>query len=246
MFKNKIILITGASRGIGAGILMAFAEQGAVVIGTATTEQGAEKIRHQLKEKNYSGTGIIVDVTSQTSIDQALENIRGQFGSVQILINNAGITRDNLFLRMKEEEWQQVIDANLSGVFRVTKACVRDMLKARGGKIISIGSVVGYTGNAGQVNYSATKAALMGFTKSLALEIGSRQITVNCVAPGLIATDMTDVISAEQKAQWAEKIPLGREGLVEDVAQAVLFLASEHANYITGQTLHVNGGLYMS
>lgn len=244
MLSEKIILITGASRGIGASILEAFAKENAIVIGTATTEQGAENIQAKLSTYQAKGMGLVLDVTSQISIDQALETVRSQWGSIQILINNAGITRDNLFLRMKEEEWQQVLDANLSGVFRMTKACVRDMLKARFGKIISIGSVIGSTGNAGQANYAAAKAGMIGFTKSLALEVGSRNITVNCVAPGFIATDMTEGFTQDQKSQLLARIPLGREGLASEVAQAVLFLAQ--AEYITGQTLHVNGGLLMA
>lgn len=243
MIADKIVLVTGASRGIGAGILEMFAKENAIVIGTATTQAGVCKIDEVLTKKNARGMGLILDVTSQTSIDQALETIRNQWGSIQILINNAGITRDNLFLRMKEEEWHQVLDANLSGIFRMTKACVRDMLKARFGKIISIGSVIGSTGNAGQVNYAAAKAGIMGLTKSLALELGSRNITVNCVAPGFIATDMTDGFTQDQKSELLSRIPLGREGLVSEVAQAVLFLAN--ADYITGQTLHINGGLFM-
>ncbi len=246
--KTKIALVTGASRGIGRGIAQALARKGAIVIGTATTEEGAEQISQALQAAGYEGCGMVLNVTSQASIDQAIQAIKERFGVITILVNNAAITQDNLFLRMKEDEWLRVLDTDLHSIYRITKACIRDMLKARWGRIISIGSVVGSTGNPGQANYAAAKAGLIGFTKSLALEVGSetREITANVVSPGYIATDMTNVLTEEQRQAIFQRIPMQRIGSTDDIAAAVVFLASPAAGYITGQTLHINGGLYMN
>lgn len=246
MSEVKIALVTGASRGIGQGIAFALAKAGMTVIGTATTQEGADRITQLLQGQQFSGVGMMLNVTSQESIDNVLGAIKERFGAVNVLVNNAAVTQDNLFMRMKDEEWDQVLDTDLSSVFRLTKGCVRDMLKARWGRIINIGSVVGTTGNPGQANYCAAKAGVLGLTKAIALEIGSRNITVNTVAPGFIATDMTDALNDEQREAIFQRIPMQRMGSVEDIAAAVLFLASESAGYITGQTLHVNGGMYMS
>jgi 3-oxoacyl-[acyl-carrier protein] reductase len=246
LLVDKLALVTGASRGIGNGILLALAREGAKVIGTATTEEGANRIREALKNEGLQGSGMVLDVTSPSSLKDLMTAIKSEFGEVQILVNNAAITQDNLFLRMKEEEWSQVLETDLTAVFRVSKACIRDMLKARFGRIINIGSVVGSLGNPGQANYCAAKAGMVGLTKSLALEVGSRDITINTVAPGFIATDMTDALTEEQKQAIFERIPMQRLGTVEDIARAVVFLASPWASYITGQTLHVNGGMYMN
>lgn len=245
VLKNKIALVTGASRGIGRGIAEAFIREGATVIGTATTEEGADQISRMINETNKQGCGMVLNVTSQSSVDDTLSAIKERFGPVTILVNNAAVTQDNLFLRMKEEEWLQVLDTDLHAIYRVTKACIRDMLKAKWGRIISIGSVVGSTGNPGQANYAAAKAGVIGFTKAVALELGSRDITANVVSPGYIATDMTNSLSDEQREAIFQHIPMQRIGAVEDVAAAVVFLASPDAGYITGQTLHVNGGMYM-
>lgn len=242
---NKIALVTGASRGIGQGIAMALGKAGAQVIGTATTEEGANKISEFFRENNISGCGMVLNVADINSIETTLAAIKEKFGMPSILVNNAAVTQDNLFLRMKEDEWEKVIATNLTSVFRLTKACMRDMLKARWGRIISIGSVVGSTGNPGQANYCAAKAGVVGFTKSLAQEVGSRNITVNVVAPGFIDTDMTKALPEEQRKILFERIPLQRLGQPEDIASAVLFLASDAASYITGQTLHINGGMFM-
>ncbi|MFZ2314064.1 MAG: 3-oxoacyl-ACP reductase FabG [Gammaproteobacteria bacterium] len=244
--KNKIALVTGASRGIGQGISFALGQAGATVIGTATTQEGADRITQALKEKNINGCGQMLNVTSQESIDALLKTIKETYGVINILVNNAAITQDNIFLRMKEEEWLQVLDTNLTSVFRLSKACVRDMLKARWGRVINIGSVVGSTGNPGQANYCATKAGVVGFSKALALEVGSRDITINTVAPGFISTDMTNALTDDQREAIFQKIPMQRLGTIDDIAGAVLFLASESAGYITGQTIHVNGGMYMN
>lgn len=244
--KDKIALVTGASRGIGQGIALALARQGATVIGTATTQAGADKITQAFQNENMAGTGMVLNVTSQESVETLLPKIKEQFGPVAILVNNAAITQDNLFLRMKEDEWFQVIETNLNSIYRLSKACIRDMLKARWGRIISIGSVVGSIGNPGQANYAAAKAGVVGFSKALALEVGSRDITVNTVAPGFIATDMTNALTDEQRDAIFQRIPMQRLGSVEDIAAAVLFLASQGAGYITGQTLHVNGGMHMN
>lgn len=240
---NQVALITGASRGIGRAILDAFAQAGATVIGTATSDSGAEAISHYIAEKGYQGSGKKLLVNDNDAIEALIKDIAAEFSPVAILVNNAGITHDNLLMRMKPEEWDKVIDTNLSSVYRLSKAVLRDMMKARCGRIINITSVVGIMGNAGQTNYAATKAGLIGFSKSLAREVGSRGITVNCVAPGFIQTDMTDKLPEEQKAQLAAQIPLAKLGRVEDIAEAVLFLAQ--ADYITGETINVNGGMYM-
>jgi 3-oxoacyl-[acyl-carrier protein] reductase len=245
MSENKIALVTGATRGIGKSIALALAKQGAMVIGTATTEAGAETIRAYWQAAGFSGTGLVLDVTNADSIKQVLDNILEQFGAPQILVNNAGITRDNLLMRMKDQEWDDVINTNLSAVFHLTKACIRAMVKARWGRIISISSVVGSMGSPGQANYAAAKAGLIGFNRSLAQEIASRGITANIVAPGYISTDMTDALTEEQKSQILSRIPMQSIGQPEDVANAVAFLASDAAAYITGETLHVNGGMFM-
>jgi 3-oxoacyl-[acyl-carrier protein] reductase len=246
ILKGQIALVTGASRGIGQAIALELGRQGAQVIGTATSNDGAEKISAALKEKGVAGKGMTLDVNSAESIAAALSEIEKSSGAPTILVNNAGITRDNLLLRMSEEEWDAILDTNLKSVYRMSKACLRAMTKARGGRIISISSVVGAIGNAGQVNYAAAKAGLIGFTKALAREVGSRNITVNAVAPGFIDTDMTRALPEAQKEALLKQIPLGRLGLAEEVAAAVAFLASPQAGYITGTTLHVNGGMYMN
>lgn len=244
--KGRTALVTGASRGIGLAIALGLGREGAVVIGTATTQQGADNISSQFENAGISGEGILLNVADQESIDAALAYTKEKYGMPTILVNNAAVTQDNLLLRMKDEEWAKVIDTNLSSIYRLSKACLRDMLKARWGRIISISSVVGATGNPGQVNYAAAKAGLIGFTKSLAQEVGSRDITVNAVAPGFIDTDMTRHLPEEQRVILMEKIPIQRLGQPEDIANAVTFLASDAASYITGQTLHVNGGMYMA
>jgi 3-oxoacyl-[acyl-carrier protein] reductase len=244
--QGKVALITGASRGIGQAIAQSLGNEGAIVIGTATTEEGASKITQTLKSAHLSGSGIVLNVADQSSIEAAISWIKENYGMPSILVNNAAITQDNLLLRMKEEEWTAVIETNLNSIFRVTKACLRDMLKARFGRIINISSVVGSVGNPGQVNYAAAKAGLIGFTKSLAQEVGSRDITVNAVAPGFIETDMTRRLSEEQRQLLLQRIPMQRLGQVDDIASAVVFLASNSAGYISGQTLHVNGGMYMA
>jgi 3-oxoacyl-[acyl-carrier protein] reductase len=244
--KNKIVLVTGASRGIGNGIALALGREGAIVIGTATTQEGADKISQAFEQHQVQGCGMALNVTDPESISSLITNIKEKFGPVSILVNNAAITNDNLFLRMKEDEWMNVIETDLSSIFRLSKACMRDMLKARWGRIINIGSVVGSIGNPGQANYCAAKAGVIGLSKSLALEVGSRDITINTVAPGFVTTDMTNALTDEQKETIFQKIPMQKLGTVNDIAAAVLFLASESAGYITGQTLHVNGGLYMN
>lgn len=244
--QNRIALVTGASRGIGKAIAWHLAAQGAIVIGTATSEAGAASISDELARAGFQGVGMVLDVSQSASVDHALHQIDQHFGVPLILVNNAGITRDNLMLRMKEDDWDQVINTNLGALFRLSKACLKGMMRERYGRIINIGSVVGSTGNAGQVNYAAAKAGLEGFTKSLAREVGSRHITVNAVAPGFIATDMTHGLSAEQREMMLKQIPLGSLGRPEDIAHAVGFLASDAAEYITGHTLHVNGGMYMA
>lgn len=246
LIKNKISLVTGASRGIGKGIAKALGEAGATVIGTATTKEGAQSIREYLQSDHLSGDGMVLNVKDASAIEAVCREIKDRFGPVEILVNNAAITADNLLMRMREEEWQQVIDTNLTAIFRLTKTCIRDMLKAKSGRIISISSVVGTTGNPGQANYSAAKAGVEAFSKSLALEVGSRNITVNTIAPGFIDTDMTRELSEEQKESIFSRIPLRRAGTPQDIAALVVFLASEYGNYITGQTLHVNGGMYMN
>ena len=244
--ENEIAFVSGASRGIGKEIALALGAQGATVIGTATSENGAENISNYLKENDIKGQGMVMDVTDQDSITDTVKAIAEGFGTPSILINNAGITRDNLVMRMKDAEWDDIMDTNLSSIFRVSKACLRGMMKAKKGRIISIASVVGLTGNAGQANYSAAKAGVIGFSKSLAREIGSRGITVNVVAPGFIDTDMTRALPEEQRNALLGQIPLGRLGSAAEIAHAVVFLASPTASYINGETLHVNGGMHMS
>ena len=241
--SKRVALVTGASRGIGAAIARRLAEQGLQVVGTATSEAGAERITEVLKE--WGGRGIAMDVTDGESVAAGLQSIQDQEGPIEVLVNNAGITRDNLFMRMKDEEWDAIIDTNLSAAVRLTQRLLKGMMKLRRGRIILIGSVVGSTGNAGQTNYAAAKAGLAGFARSLAREVGSRNITVNTVAPGFIDTDMTRELGDETKEHLLGQIPLGRLGAADEIAAAVGFLASEEAGYITGETLHVNGGMFM-
>lgn len=243
--QGKIALVTGASRGIGAAIADLLGEQGATVIGTATSDTGAAAISARFEAKGIAGKGLALNVNDAEAVESAVKAIGAEFGAPTILVNNAGITRDNLMLRMKEDEWSDVINTNLTAVFRVSKACLRGMTKARWGRIINISSVVGSMGNAGQTNYSATKAGVEGFTRSLAREIGARGITVNAVAPGFIDTDMTKELPEAQREALQTQIPAARLGQPEEIAAAVAFLASEAAGYITGDTLHVNGGMYM-
>lgn len=242
--SNKVALVTGASRGIGAAIAEALATAGATVVGTATSPAGAEAINQRLAAQG--GRGLVLDVSDPDSIATALEEMKASTGMPDILVNNAGITRDNLLMRMKDDEWQQVLDTDLSSVFRLSKACLRPMMKKRAGRIISIGSVIGAMGNAGQANYAAAKAGLVGFSKSLAREIGSRGITVNVIAPGYIVTDMTRSLPLEQQEKLQSQVPLQRLGSPADIANAVLFLASDMGDYITGETIHVNGGMHMA
>jgi 3-oxoacyl-[acyl-carrier protein] reductase len=244
--EHEVILVTGASRGIGLAIALELGRQGATVVGTATSNDGAGKISDALKADNLKGQGVVLNVTDQGSIDTALEEIQNAWGAPTVLVNNAGITRDNLLMRMKDEEWDAIMDTNLKSLFRMSKAVLRGMTKARKGRIISISSIVGSSGNAGQCNYAAAKAGVIGFTKSLAREVGSRNITVNAVAPGFIDTDMTRALADVQRQALLAQIPLGRLGLAEEIADAVAFLASPRAAYITGTTLHVNGGMYMN
>lgn len=243
--ENQIALVTGASRGIGKAIALELGKQGAVVIGTATSESGAEAISNYMTENGVKGSGLALNVTSQESIDALMAQIGADFGTPTILVNNAGITRDNLLMRMKDDEWDDIMETNLKSVFRMSKACLRGMMKARQGRVINIASVVGETGNPGQTNYSAAKAGIFGFTKSMAREVASRGITVNAVAPGFIDTDMTKVLPEEQKEALMKQVPLGRLGKPEEIAAAVSFLASPGAAYITGFTVDVNGGMYM-
>jgi 3-oxoacyl-[acyl-carrier protein] reductase len=245
MLENELALVTGASRGIGHAIALALAGAGAQVIGTSTTAEGAATLTEALKSKGYKGRGAVLDVGSPASIDAVVAELDGAEGLPTLLVNNAAITRDMLLLRMKAEDWDAVLNTNLTSVFRLSKACLRGMMRQRRGRIINISSVVGLTGNPGQANYSAAKAGLLGFTKSLAREVASRGITVNTVAPGFIDTDMTRALNDEQRAGLLAQIPVGRLGSAEDIAAAVLFLASPSAGYITGETLHVNGGMYM-
>jgi len=246
LLESEIALVTGATRGIGRAIVLALGRAGATAIGTATTADGATSISHYLGTEHIRGRGLVLDVAEPHSVEEVMRAVSTEFGDPTILVNNAGITRDNLLLRMQEDDWQAVINTDLSSVFRLSKACVRGMMKARHGRIINISSVVGVTGNPGQANYSAAKAGILGFTKALAREIGSRNITVNTVAPGFIDTDMTRTLSEPQREALLDQIPLGRLGTPEDIAQAVLFLASPGAAYVTGETLHVNGGMYMA
>ncbi|NLS53942.1 3-oxoacyl-ACP reductase FabG [Hafnia alvei] len=241
-FEEKIALVTGASRGIGRAIAETLVARGARVIGTATSDKGAEDISAYLGE---NGKGLNLNVVDSASIDAVLSTIRAEFGEIDILVNNAGITRDNLLMRMKDDEWQDILDTNLTSVFRLSKAVLRAMMKKRCGRIITIGSVVGTMGNAGQANYAAAKAGLIGFSKSLAREVASRGITVNVVAPGFIETDMTRSLTEEQRKDILAQVPANRLGDAKEIANAVAFLASDEASYITGETLHVNGGMYM-
>ena len=242
---GRIALVTGASRGIGRAIAHALGLQGAIVIGTATSQAGADAITERLQTGGLKGRGLVLDVREASSVTALFSQLADSEGAPRILVNNAGITRDNLLMRMKEEEWDQVVSANLSSVYRVCKAALRGMIKAGGGRIINITSVVGLTGNPGQVNYSAAKAGIIGFSKSLAKEVASRNITVNTIAPGFIATDMTAGLDGEQKAALLEQIPSAKLGAPEDVAAAVIYLASDAAAYVTGETLNINGGLSM-
>ena len=244
MLDGKIVLVTGASRGIGQAIAFTLGGAGATVIGTATSENGTDKISKTFSDNNILGKGMKLNVTDNDQITDLLKAVSEKFGSIDILINNAGITRDNILVRMKEEEWDEIINTNLTSIYKMSKAVLRSMIKKKTGRIISITSVVGAMGNAGQTNYAAAKAGIMGFTKSLAREVGIRGITVNAVAPGFIQTDMTDALPEDQKDELAAQIPMGRLGTVNEVAQAVLFLAGDSGAYITAQTLHVNGGMY--
>ena len=244
MLTGKLVLVTGASRGIGQAIALTLGGAGATVVGTATTNNGANSISKQFKDSNITGQGMILNVTDNNSIVELMSDISNQYGTIDILINNAGITRDNILMRMKQEEWDEIIDTNLTSVFKMSKAVLRGMMKKKAGRIISITSVVGAMGNSGQANYAAAKAGIVGFTKSLAREVGSRGITVNAVAPGFIQTDMTDALPKEQKEVLASQIPMGRLGSVDEIGQTVLFLAGDGGSYITAQTLHVNGGMY--
>ena len=246
MLKNQVALVTGASRGIGAAVAHVLGKQGASIIGTATTQAGADKITEALKAAGLSGMGLMLDVNDAAQVESTLKTITEKYGDVSILVNNAGITRDTLLMRMKDDDWDAVISTNLSSIYRMSQAVLRPMMKVRTGRIISISSVVGHMGNAGQTNYAAAKAGMTGFTKSLASEVGSRGITVNCVAPGFIDTDMTAELPEAVKTKMLERIPVGRLGNVQEIAATVAFLASQNAAYITGETIHVNGGMYMA
>lgn len=243
---GKIALVTGASRGIGRAIALKLARQGAYVLGTATSETGAQAINAYFENEQLPGRGLVLDVTNGEQINQLMDLLAEQNQSPSILVNNAGITSDNLLLRMEDDEWYNVIETNLNSIYRMSKACIKTMFRARWGRIISIGSVVGSSGNSGQTNYTAAKAGLLGFSRSLAQEIGSRGITVNVVSPGFILTDMTDALPDMIRDELLKRIPLRKMGEVEDIAEAVAFLASDSAKYITGETIHVNGGMYMN
>jgi 3-oxoacyl-[acyl-carrier protein] reductase len=242
ILQGQVALVTGASRGIGAAIAATLGDAGATVIGTATSAAGATAIGAALGDR---GRGMVLDIASEESVQSVIKDIQGAEGAVTVLVNNAGITRDNLLLRMKAEEWDDVLSTNLSGVYRVSKACLRGMMKAKRGRMINISSVIGIMGNPGQANYAAAKAGIIGFSKSLAREVGSRNITINVVAPGFIDTDMTRVLTEEQRQTMLNQVPLGRLGAAQDIADSVVFLASDAAGYITGETLHVNGGMLM-
>ncbi len=243
---KEVVLVTGASRGIGAAIADELGSQGATVIGTATSESGASAITDRFKQAGVSGCGKVLNVSDKDQISAVIADVSKEFGAISVLVNNAGITRDNLLMRMKDDEWDDIVNTNLSSIFHTCKACMRGMMKARRGKIINIASVVGVTGNAGQANYAAAKAGIIGFGKSLAREVGSRNITVNTVAPGFIVSDMTNALPEEQREALQTEIALGRLGDPKEIAYTVAFLASDKADYITGQTLHVNGGMYMN
>ncbi len=242
---GQIALVTGASRGIGDAILRHLGNAGATVIGTATTVDGAAAISKNISDAGMTGVGLMLNVQDAPQIDATIKQIEEKFGAVSILVNNAGITRDTLLMRMRDDDWNAVIDTNLTSVFRLSRAVMKSMMRARTGRIINIASVVGFIGNAGQTNYVAAKAGMVGFTKALAREVGSRNITVNCVAPGFIETDMTKALSNDQVTKLVASVPLGRLGQVNDIAEAVLFLASSGASYVTGNTIHVNGGMHM-
>lgn len=244
--NEQIILVTGASRGIGAAILHTLGTTGATVIGTSTSERGADAITQTIEQAGHTGRGLALDVANTESVEACLKAISEQYGDVSVLVNNAGITRDNLLMRMKEDDWSDVINTNLTSIYRLSKAVMRPMMKKRFGRIVNIASVVGVSGNAGQVNYGAAKAGVIGFSKSLAREVASRGITVNTIAPGFIETDMTRALDDAQRDALLVNIPTGTLGQVEDIAHAVKFLASKEAGYITGETLHINGGMYMS
>lgn len=245
-FEGKVALVTGATRGIGRATALLLAQKGAYVVGTATSQTGADNINALFQENKLAGEGIVLDVTSKESVEHVMSYLADNAKLPAILVNNAGVTCDNLLLRMEDDEWDRVIDTNLNAVFRMTKACLKSMFRARWGRIINISSVVGLSGNSGQTNYTATKAGVIGFSKSLAQEMGSRNITVNVVAPGFIDTDMTMALPDMVKDEMLKRIPLKRLGKVEDIAEAVAFLASDAANYITGETINVNGGMYMN
>ena len=245
LLQDQVVLVTGASRGIGQAIALKLGKQGASVVGTATTEGGAERISHYLNQANIKGVGMLLDVTKATQIESLLAAIPVKFGEITILVNNAGITRDSLLVRMKDEDWDDIMETDLKSVFRLSRGVLRAMMKAHSGRIINISSVVGAIGNPGQANYAAAKAGIFGFSKSLAREVGSRNITVNCIAPGFIETDMTRTLTDKQQRDLIQHVPLGRLGRPEEVASAVAFLVSSAAGYITGTTLHVNGGMHM-
>ncbi|MBE0438941.1 MAG: 3-oxoacyl-ACP reductase FabG [Gammaproteobacteria bacterium] len=244
--EGKVALVTGATRGIGRAIALKLGQQGAAVVGTATSENGAQAISDFLAEANIAGTGVVLNVTDADSIEAVVTKTEADFGAPSILVNNAGITRDNLLMRMKDEEWNDIIDTNLTPIYKLSKRCLRAMTKARWGRIITITSVVGVMGNAGQTNYAAAKAGVIGFSKSLAREVGARGITVNSVAPGFIDTDMTSHLAEAHKAALLEQVPVKRLGKPEEIAAAVAYLASMEAGYVTGETLNVNGGMYMN
>ncbi len=243
---DKVCFVSGATRGIGKAIATQLGKQGATVIGTATSQAGADSISAHLADAGIQGRGLVLNVADGESIDAAMKAVTDEFGAISVLVNNAGITRDNLMMRMKEDEWDDLMNTNLKSVYRLSKHVMRGMMKARSGRIINITSVVGVSGNAGQANYAAAKAGVIGFTKSLAQEIGSRGVTVNAVAPGFIQTDMTDVLTDDQKEKMTATIPAGKLGQPEDIAAAVVFLASDESAYVTGTTMHVNGGMYMT
>ncbi len=244
--NDRLCLITGASRGIGRAVALALGRAAGTVIGTATTEAGADAIGTALQAEKIPGRGVVLDVTDGEAVAARMKEIEDEFGPVTVLVNNAGIARDNLLLRMRESEWDAIMDTNLKSVYRVTKACLRAMTRARRGRVVNITSVVGVTGNAGQTNYAASKAGVIGFTRALAAEVAGRNITVNAVAPGFIETDMTRALGEQQRESLLGRIPLARLGSAEDVAHAVVYLASEQAGYVTGTTLHVNGGMFMN
>ena len=243
--EGKVALVTGATRGIGKAIAQELGKQGAVVIGTATSENGAAAISAYLQESGIKGTGLVLNVADADSIDSVLKTIQGDFGTVEVLVNNAGITRDNILMRMKEDEWDDVLNTNLKSIYRLVKGCLRGMTKARWGRIVSVSSVVASMGNAGQANYAAAKSGMEGFTRALAREVGSRNITVNCVAPGFIDTDMTSGLPEEHRDALKSQIPMNRLGQPEEIAAVVGFLASQGGGYVTGESIHVNGGMYM-